>query len=153
MSRYTCKVALVDPRTGTAYDLGGDGAIVLPHLPTPEGVRYDLVVGPEAWVDGEVGPTTTMPKRHALEACYPNPFNPLTTIKYTVPRAGDVSIKIYNVRGELVRALLDEPSPAGRQDLTWDGTDAAGHPVSSGVYFVSVQANGQAQMSKVMLVR
>lgn len=148
-----CKAALVDPRTGTAYDLGGDGAIVLPHLPTPEGVRYDLVVGPEAWVDGEVGPTTTMPRRHALEACYPNPFNPLTKIAFELPAPARARLEVLDVAGRRVAVLLDEPRAGGRHVVEWDGRDAQGRGVASGTYYYRLSADDFTRTRSMTLLK
>lgn len=148
-----CKMALVDPRTGTAYDLGGDGAIVLPHPPTPEGVRYDLVVGPEAWVDGEVGPTTTMPKRHALEACYPNPFNPLTKIAFELPAPARARLEVLDVAGRRVAVLLDEQLAGGRHVVEWNGRDARGRGVASGTYYYRLSADDFTRTRSMTLLK
>lgn len=148
-----CKVALVDPRTGTAYDLSGDGAIVLPHLPTPEGVRYDLVVGPEAWVDGEVGPTTTMPRRHALEACHPNPFNPLTRIAFELPAPARARIEVLDVAGRRVAVLLDEQLAGGRHVVEWNGRDARGRGVASGTYYYRLSADDFTRTRSMTLLK
>lgn len=148
-----CKVALVDARTGTAYDVGGTGAIVLPHLPTPEGVRYDLVVGPEAWVDGEVGPTTNMPKRHALEASYPNPFNPLTKIAFELPAPARARLEVLDVAGRRVAVLLDEQLAGGRHVVEWNGRDARGRGVASGTYYYRLSADDFTRTRSMTLLK
>ena len=84
---------------------------------------------------------------------YPNPFNPSTTIKLTLPRTGDVSMKVFNVRGELVRTLVDGRLEAGVHDIVWDGTTDKGNQAASGVYFFSTQANGKLLISKGALVK
>jgi hypothetical protein len=85
---------------------------------------------------------------------YPNPFNPITKIEFSVPKAGDVSVKIYNVRGELVRTLVDEHMDA--TDLVvreWNGTDTSGAAVASGVYFYETRTNGNVKVNKMALVK
>jgi hypothetical protein len=85
---------------------------------------------------------------------YPNPFNPITKIEFSVPKAGDVSVKIYNVRGELVRTLVDEHMDAS--DLVvreWNGTDNHGASVASGVYFYETRTNGNVKVNKMALVK
>lgn len=73
---------------------------------------------------------------NALEDNYPNPFNPTTTIKYGIKERAHVSLKVYNVAGQLVRTLVDEvQSPDAIAPVTWDGSNNAGQTVSSGVYF------------------
>jgi len=85
---------------------------------------------------------------------YPNPFNPLTTIKYTVPRAGDVSIKIYNVRGELVRSLVNRSvETPGTFTAEWDGTNDGGQAAASGVYFYRVKTADNETFNKMTLVK
>ncbi len=84
---------------------------------------------------------------------YPNPFNPQMKIEYTLPRRGDLSIKIYNLRGELVTTLLDEVRPAGSGHAIWDGTDKAGSTVASGIYFLQSRALDQRSVQKITLVR
>jgi hypothetical protein len=85
---------------------------------------------------------------------YPNPFNPTTKIEFSVPKAGDVSVRIYNVRGELVRTLVDEHMDA--QDLVvreWNGTNDRGAAVASGVYFYETRTNGNVKVNKMALVK
>ena len=84
---------------------------------------------------------------------YPNPFNPRTRIEYNLARAGHLDLSIYNVRGELVRVLLDEVTPAGPGFVIWDGNDAEGATVSSGVYFLSTRAPDKKSVSKMVLIR
>ncbi|MHB8080525.1 MAG: FlgD immunoglobulin-like domain containing protein, partial [Candidatus Krumholzibacteriia bacterium] len=84
---------------------------------------------------------------------YPNPFNPSTKIEFTLPRAGQVELKIYNVRGELVKTLLNETRNAGTQSVVWDGRSSTGGSVSSGVYFYSLKAGSYEKMEKMTLVK
>ncbi len=84
---------------------------------------------------------------------FPNPFNPATTIRLQVPAAGDVSVAVYNVRGELVRTLLDERLDEGQHDVLWDGRDRAGAPVASGVYFHQVRHGQEVKVGKMLLMK
>ncbi len=86
-------------------------------------------------------------------SCHPNPFNPRTTISYNLPEAGDLRIRIYNLRGELVASLVDGPHPAGAGNVVWGGTNAAGARVASGVYFYEVRHGGEVIRDKIMLVK
>ncbi|MFH1843454.1 MAG: FlgD immunoglobulin-like domain containing protein, partial [bacterium] len=88
-----------------------------------------------------------------VDANYPNPFNPSTRIEYRMPRAGQLQIAIYNVRGELVKRLLDEVVEAGEGFVVWDGSDDAGAEVSSGVYFYKTTALGKTSIQKMALIR
>ncbi len=84
---------------------------------------------------------------------YPNPFNPTTKIEFNMPKAGHLTLKIYNVRGELVKTLIDETRAAGADHIMWDGTNSQGSNVSSGVYFYEARTAGEVQVSKMALVK
>jgi hypothetical protein len=89
-----------------------------------------------------------------LEQNYPNPFNPQTTIAFSIKQRARVRIDVYNVAGQRVRSLLDETRAAGSYtDVRWDGTDAAGSPVASGVYFYRLAAADFSQTRKMVLLK
>jgi len=106
-------------------------------------------------VPGSTGASGVTPASAPLLAVssYPNPFNPAVTLRYTLARPGQVTMKVYDTRGALVRTLLD-----GRVDLLsgaviWDGTDQTGEGVSSGLYFVETRADGQVHVRKVTMLK
>jgi hypothetical protein len=84
---------------------------------------------------------------------YPNPCNPRTSIVFELPAAASVSLRIYDVRGNLVRDLVHETRPAGRQDVSWDGADASGRAMASGTYFARLTAGAQDSTRPLTLVR
>ena len=84
---------------------------------------------------------------------FPNPFNPETTIKYNVAEGGNVSLRIYNVVGQVVRTLVAEQQSAGRYTVRWSGNDDRGVSVSSGIYFYQITAEGFADVKKLMLLK
>ncbi|HOY85676.1 MAG TPA: FlgD immunoglobulin-like domain containing protein [Candidatus Syntrophosphaera sp.] len=84
---------------------------------------------------------------------YPNPFNPETTISYTLPASGPVSLEIYNSRGQLVRRLLHEEQPAGGHSLVWNGKDDTGHSVASGLYLCRIACTGKHETRKMLLLK
>jgi hypothetical protein len=89
-----------------------------------------------------------------LEQNYPNPFNPTTTIAFSIKQRARVKIDVFNVAGERVRTLLDETRTAGSYtDVRWDGTDAAGSPVASGIYFYKLAAADFSQTRKMVLLK
>ena len=89
----------------------------------------------------------------ALYENAPNPFNPFTLIRFDVPDGGGhVTIRIFDVSGKLVRTLVDGFRPSGAQSFDWDATDANGARVSSGVYFLRMNAEGYARTIKMTLV-
>lgn len=83
----------------------------------------------------------------------PNPFNPTTTIAFTVPYSGLVDLKIYDTAGRLVRTLISDHRGAGLHEVQWNGRDQAGHPVSSGLYFYKYDAREVSETKKLMLTR
>ncbi len=97
---------------------------------------------------------TELPKVYSLEQNFPNPFNPSTTIKFTLPVKGHVSLKIYNVAGQLVKTMQDGVMDVGSHDLTWDGSNNLGTSVASGVYFYKINAGDNYEnMKKMVLLR
>jgi hypothetical protein len=83
----------------------------------------------------------------------PNPFNPGTTIRYTVSERGPATLRIYDVRGRLVRTLTDRVLAPDQYTVTWDGKDDAGHGVPSGVYFYRLEANGTSMSRRMVLLK
>ncbi len=84
----------------------------------------------------------------------PNPFNPETTIRYSLSTPGRVVLRIYNASGVLVRTLVDEPRPAGSHTARWNGADDAGRRLGSGVYFYELQtASGFRDARKLVLLK
>jgi len=91
---------------------------------------------------------------NALRPNYPNPFNPATTIAFSLRARGHVRIAVYDVAGRLVRVLLDDVRDAGDYaDVRWDGINRDGVPVATGVYFCRLQTNGFAATRKLVLVK
>lgn len=84
---------------------------------------------------------------------FPNPFNPETVIKFNLPQASAVTLKVYNILGQMVNTLVDEPLDAGSHSVMWDGKNAQGRDVASGVYFYRINAGGYESIEKMTLLR
>jgi sugar lactone lactonase YvrE len=84
---------------------------------------------------------------------YPNPFNPRTTIAYSLPEAGQVDIRIYDAAGRFVRTVVDEVEIVGDHTATWDGRNYRGAEVSSGVYFVRFEVGRTVRTTKIVLLK
>lgn len=84
---------------------------------------------------------------------YPNPFNPVTTVFYSMPEAGDVRLDVYNIVGQHVRTLVDGHCEAGRHSVTWDGRDGSGTKVASGIYLYRIQIGDFRETKKMMLIK
>jgi hypothetical protein len=88
-----------------------------------------------------------------LQANFPNPFNPTTTIRIGLPDDGNVRLLVYDVRGQLIKELVDGWRPAGYHEVTWDGTDADGEAVVTGVYFTHLESKGKTRTRKMLLLK
>ncbi|HEU4364714.1 MAG TPA: FlgD immunoglobulin-like domain containing protein, partial [Candidatus Krumholzibacteria bacterium] len=99
-------------------------------------------------------PERGIPTLFHLSGPVPNPFNPTTTISYDVPAPGaEVRLRVYDVRGRLVRDLVSEFKQAGRYSAVWDGVDRNGNGVASGVYFAQMRAGGFVMARKLVLLK
>jgi hypothetical protein len=97
-----------------------------------------------------------VPAEFSLSCNYPNPFNPATSIRYTVHRRQTpfrTTLKIYNIRGQLVRTLVDEPKGAGNYQVIWDGKADDGEEVASAVYLYQLRVGDHSQTKKMVLMR
>lgn len=94
-----------------------------------------------------------LPREFGIYQNYPNPFNPLTTIEYHLPKDTYVTLRIFNIRGELVKTLKDERQSVGYYKIQWDGSDENGNPVSAGLYLYHLKADGFVQLKKMVLIR
>jgi len=102
-------------------------------------------------------------KLFALSQNYPNPFNPVTSIQYTVksPKGHSdkqnhpihTNLTIYNILGQKVRTLVDEVELAGEHKVVWDGRDAKGNSVPSGVYFYKLRVGDSSEVKKMLLIK
>jgi len=101
----------------------------------------------------EAGRGMEHPVSTSLGRSHPNPFNPATTVPYALEREGPVSIRIFNLQGRLVRTLVNRWETAGFREVVWDGTDRSNHPVSGGVYLVSMQAGYFRATQKILLLK
>lgn len=119
------------------YDLGGN-----------YGAHWDQgIVAGVVWLEVERQPHVT-PTAFALHQNWPNPFNPITNIRYDVPQTGPVSVKVFNILGQEVATLVHGTIPAGSHIISWD----ASH-LPSGIYFCIFEARDVAQVQKLVLVK
>lgn len=98
-------------------------------------------------------PTDAMPHDWELLQNYPNPFNPMTEIRYTIPVQADVTVKIINLLGNEITTLVRQQQAPGSYSIVWDGTNAYGQPVESGVYFYTLQTGNHVLFRKMTLLK
>lgn len=102
---------------------------------------------------GELSAVGDLPAVLALEGNHPNPFNPSTTIRFSLGAAGAVTLDIHDVRGRRVRRLVGGEQAAGPHEVRWDGTDDGGRRLAAGVYLVRLQAADGVRTGKMSLVK
>jgi hypothetical protein len=110
----------------------------------------------EAYTQMGLNKPTYLPKAFALAQNYPNPFNPSTTISYSIPETSNqvgVKLSVFNIRGQLVRTLVDQTQGAGTYNVNWDGTDDRGRQIGSGVYFYRIQAGDFVSTRKMVVLK
>jgi len=100
---------------------------------------------------GSANDDETTPELVLDAANFPNPFNPTTTISFSLPESGLTTLNIYNLKGQLVRSLVNGDMASGKQNIVWNGLDNSNRPVASGVYFYKVNNGGKSIIRKMLL--
>ncbi|RMG65237.1 MAG: T9SS C-terminal target domain-containing protein, partial [Calditrichaeota bacterium] len=100
-----------------------------------------------------VGDPVPVAKAFRLEQNYPNPFNPATTIPFQLRQASEVTLEIYNARGQLVKTLFRGRLQPGQYRFRWDGTTAEGKRASSGIYLYQLKSGRQIQSRKMLFIQ
>ncbi len=115
-----------------------------PEVQVPMNMRVDIAT---AVLEGQI------PRVLAMNQNVPNPFNPMTTIHFALPVNGQVDLRVYDVRGALVRTLESGELVAGHHQYVWNGTADSDRPVPSGVYFYRLKAAGEVITRRMTLVK
>ena len=153
-------VGIVNVILGSISECPGDGRCAA--RVTPEVIRFCESLQP--YLPGDdfarfmalVTAKAERPSEYGLFQNSPNPFNPTTSIQYSVvsdQSRPHVTLKIYNILGQEVRSLVDEPKDAGYYNVTWDGKDSDGREVGSGVYFCRLKAGDFAAARRMILMK
>jgi hypothetical protein len=121
------------------------------NVPTVQSLNPDFQGGTIS-LDSRT-PAAELPTDFDLSQNVPNPFNPSTIVEYALPRDAQVNISVYNVLGQHVKTLVDDMQRAGRQTVTWDGTDNSGSSVASGVYFYKIRAGDFSDTKKMVMLK
>ena len=120
-----------DPDDGDATDAIEGGSIAIHNSSASKAAQEELA-------------SEVIPESYALEQNYPNPFNPSTTIQFDLPEAGNVTLKIYNSVGQLVRTLAEGDYASGRYEAVWNGKEDSGAAAASGIYFYRLAVQNQS---------
>ncbi len=155
---FTMDIPDVNPRTlridsvkiGTSGDfvfVTDIGMNVTPNMDAA--ISYTVTQTPlDADSDGPAVPLT-----YGLDQNMPNPFNPSTTLAYSVARKGMVNITVFNILGQNVKTLLSEDVAPGNYEVVWDGNDNSGAQVASGIYFYKMVTKDFVETKKMVLMR
>jgi hypothetical protein len=105
------------------------------------------------FITTEVNDDIQIPKSYKLEQNYPNPFNPETRIEYTLPKKSSVTLSVYDLNGQLIREWHYSNQDAGRYSIIWDGSNAMGKRVSTGLYLYSIRAGAYRNTKKMIVMK
>jgi hypothetical protein len=129
-----------------------DARNYFPRHDLPRCIRVGEGVTGVRWVEGSAE-EENRPTSFSVSQNYPNPFNPATEFKFDLPRACHVRIEVFNILGQKVKTLVDERRAVGSHVVDWDGKDARGVDVSSGIYFYRMVADDFSDIKKMVLLK
>ncbi|MCC7263932.1 MAG: T9SS type A sorting domain-containing protein [Candidatus Latescibacteria bacterium] len=133
-------------KVGVPHDQGGDECV-------DDGQRYNSVTGGLEGAAAKVAADLSGGDEGFGVGNYPNPFNPSTTIVYTLAEEAAVRLAVYNMLGQLVKVLVEEVQAPGSYDMEWDSTDELGDQVGAGIYFYRLEAGPRVATGKMLLAR
>ena len=109
------------------------------------------------WMDSQIlllgSKNSLIAKNYSLDQNFPNPFNPVTTLSYSLPKSELVDITIYDMKGRVVKTLVDGFQTAGFKSVQWNAKDYIGQPVPTGLYLYTIQAGEFMQTKKMVLLK
>lgn len=135
--------------TSTAYQAHGINIRSLKEAKREIDHLWDAILSISENINADIVPVPTK-----LDVSnYPNPFNPSTTIAFSLPEEGIVRLSVFNIRGQRVRELIDGSMPRGFHKVVWDGKDNSNRSVSSGLYFVRIETGKTSNVRKIMMLK
>ena len=142
---------LIDDNRGKTVNLREDSSYSF--TPTYALTNFSVVVGKNENIEDRLN-AVVLPKQFTLGRNYPNPFNPETIIPVALPRAANITLKVYNILGKEVKTIYQAPLEAGRHLLSWDGKNEIGNDVVTGVYLYRfTTGTGVSLSGKMILLR
>ena len=134
------------PPTIKVYDFLNDTIVALSDTAEP----LFWLGGQELGIKNNLGLT---PSSYLLSQNFPNPFNPITTIRYEIPEDSFVDVTIYDMLGNVVKNLINANQSSGYKSIQWNATNNQGEPVSAGVYLYQIQAGDFVDTKKMILLK
>jgi hypothetical protein len=145
-------IVLIHNRTGKIHTFVGDGTVHIHQDNNKE--LYTLLMGNDLFIEHTL--SKLMPEEITLSENYPNPFNPYTTIEYSIPKTYadmTVTLTVYNVLGQRVRTLVNDRQPAGFYIVQWDARDDQAIAVTSGIYIYRLHVAGTIISKRMLLIK
>jgi hypothetical protein len=136
-----CRYPQLKPKNMSEYETNRESILV--NL-------FGTAENQAGYTDSEYNQQAVIP---VLKSNFPNPFNSSTTISFLLPKDTSCFLDVYNIRGQKVRSLINEPRFAGNHSVVWNGLDDSGKPVSSGLYFYRLTTPNSSQINKMLLLK
>ncbi|MBT4332966.1 MAG: T9SS type A sorting domain-containing protein, partial [Candidatus Cloacimonetes bacterium] len=150
-------------RDGVLHEEGVSGLMFIDVAPPYNNWVYEVSavydggwesdLSDSAYIVGGVDAEDVLPLQTELTGNYPNPFNPTTTISFSLAEASKVSISIYNMRGQLVKTLVNTELENDYYEIVWNGRDNSGKNTASGIYFYKMKAGSFTSIKKMVLMK
>ncbi len=126
---------------GQVYDMKQTSSVIVNNISDSQ---IFVQIGGSPLSNNQIG----VPDKFKVSAAYPNPFNPVTNVDFAIPEAGNVSIKVYNLVGQVMETLVDDYKSAGFHTVSWDASS-----VPSGLYFITVESGEKVSTQKLVLMK
>ena len=120
------------------------------------GLEYEfkVVAGESGYVDQMIKDLLeVIPNNFSLSKNYPNPFNPITNLDFSIPKRSNVTLRVFNMMGQEVITLINEKKSYGNYSISWNGLDSKGVNVASGVYFAELRNLNERRITKMLLMK
>ena len=120
------------------------------------GLEYEfkVVAGESGYVDQMIKDLLeVIPNNFSLSKNYPNPFNPITNLDFSIPKRSNVTLRVFNMMGQEVITLINEKKSYGNYSISWNGLDSKGVNVASGVYFAELRNRNERRITKMLLMK
>ena len=116
--------------------------------------EFKVIVGEPEYVRSAIREILAIiPSEFALSKNYPNPFNPITHLDYSLPKRSQIRLRVYNMVGQEIITLINEEKQYGNYSVSWNGLDKKGRNVASGVYFAELRSNDKSSVTKMLLLK
>lgn len=146
-------VFILDNKQERVYDIGHLMQYAVNLEKGEKSRSFRIIVGTLEFAEENTNGIPFIPLEYSLSQNFPNPFNPTTSIQYTLSHSAETKLEIFNILGQKVRTLVNEFQKIGTYSIFWDGTDESGKGISSGVYYYRLKANSFSSVKKMTFVK